>query len=321
MRLFQALGEEQNELKVRYSLAVVLFFSGDYSAAQAIYQDCLQRYRAIGDLRSSGLLLNNLGAVYAQLGDYAQAETYYTEALALKRAIGDRPLESLILANIGQVANNRGEYEQAVNYCRAALNIGRELGERATIAYAQTCLGYALAGLGWHAEAVEVFGEAIALRNELGQDILALEPLAGLVSVHLALGNTAHAQTHVETALPHLKALLTSGVVEPFRLFLAFYRVLQANHDVRGLEVLQVAYDLLQKRADGIGDEQQRHSYLTHVPTHRDIVAEYEKTPEARMAAGPQQWRQRIEEHGELTRTIEELLRGDDAPAQEDPKA
>jgi tetratricopeptide (TPR) repeat protein len=316
MRLFQSLGEEQNELKVRYSLAVVLFFSGDYSAAQAIYGDCLQRYRAIGDQRSSGLLLNNLGAVYAQLGDFVQAENNYAEALTLKRAIGDRPLESLILANIGQVANNRGDYEKALNYCRAALSIGRELGERATIAYAQTCLGYALAGLGWHAEAVEIFGEAIALRRMLGQEGLALEPLAGLVSVHLALGNASHAQTYVESALPHLKGLVTSGVVEPFRVYLAFYRVLQANHDVRGLEVLQSAYDLLQKRAAGISDETQRRSYLTNVPTHREIVAEFEKTPEARAAAGPQQWRRRIEQHSDLTRAVEDLLRPDNAPSQ-----
>ena len=65
--------------------------------------------------------------------------------------------------------------------------------------------------------------------------------------------------------------------LEPLRVYLTCYQVLQANGDPRAQDVLNTAYTLLQERAANIEDLALRRSYLENVPYHREIVAEWER--------------------------------------------
>lgn len=316
LRLYNTLGDEANIIKLHYNMALVLFYSGDYLPAQATFQECLTRARAIQDERSIALLLNNLGALYTQIGDYPQARLHYQEALERKRARGDQSYESLILANLGLLAGYEQQFQRAVEYCRAALEISQKLGEPATTAFAQTCFGDALVGLGWSAEAAAMYNEALAIRRQLGQAHQQLEPLAGLVTVYLALDQPQQALGYAEQILPHLPHILATGVTGLFRIFWSCYQALEANRDLRAIGVLDTAYAALQERAARLTDPVIRHSYLENVVIHKAIVKAHGQTAPERRSEGSQNWRQRMALHSDLVEDLRSLLRSD----QDDPE-
>jgi predicted ATPase len=314
LKLYEELGDQTNVVKLRYNMALVLFYSGEFIQARAVFADCLAYYQALDERRSAGLLLNNLGAVALQLGDYTQARHYFEEALALKRASGDRPYESLILANLGLLESYRADFQRATAACREALQISQELGERSLIAYAQTCFGQALTGLGWFAEAADLFLAALNLRQELGQKDQALEPLAGLASVYLALEQPTQALAYVEQIMPRLNQVTAAGIVEPFRIYLTCYRVLTSNHDLRAMGVLTAAHEALQGRAKRIPSETMRHIFLEQIAVHREILVAFAQAPSERRSESSQEWRTRIAEHTDLAHDLETLIRTPDNP-------
>jgi hypothetical protein len=87
--------------------------------------------------------------------------------------------------------------------------------------------------------------------------------------------------------------------------------VLQANRDLRAINVLQMAHQVLQERATRLHDEALRRSYLEQVPINREIMSEIQKTPAERKTEGAQHWQQRIDQHRNLAQDIEDLLRSD----------
>jgi hypothetical protein len=58
--------------------------------------------------------------------------------------------------------------------------------------------------------------------------------------------------------------------------FLTCYRVLQAIGDTRALAILETIHTHIQTSAANIMDPAMRRSYLENVPTHREIVKEWE---------------------------------------------
>jgi len=68
------------------------------------------------------------------------------------------------------------------------------------------------------------------------------------------------------------------GTGAPFRIYLTCYRVLQAREDPRAAQILETAFQLLQKWAANIPDEGSRRSFLENVPWHREILHEREES-------------------------------------------
>lgn len=67
------------------------------------------------------------------------------------------------------------------------------------------------------------------------------------------------------------------GLEEPFLAHLICYNVLRADEDPRAGEILDVAYHLLQERANKIDDLELRRSFLENVPYHREIVEAFRR--------------------------------------------
>ena len=101
---------------------------------------------------------------------------------------------------------------------------------------------------------------------------MALEPLAGLARVSLTQDKLAQAQTCVEKIVSQLGSETLAGTDEPFGIYLTCYRVLKANQDPRGPELLKQAHQRLLDRAAKISDDSARHRYLENVAAHREIV-------------------------------------------------
>ena len=276
LALAQAARSRQLEADSLRALGIVCYYIGDYGRGQAYYELSLPISREIGDLKGEAATLNNLGEVARSQGDYPAAKGYYGRRLQICRAIGERQGETIALANLSLVAHTLGDDEAARSYAEEMLQITRQIGHRSNQGYALNNLGHALAGLNRLAEAAGIYRQAVALRRELGERFLAMESLAGLARVMLLEGKLAEARAHVDEILAYLKTGSLEGTDEPLRIYLTCYDALRSGRDPRAREVLTTAYNLLQRWANRIADEDLRRSFLRNVRVHRRIVDEYQ---------------------------------------------
>ena len=268
--------------RILNNLGVVAVEQADYTAAKRFYQQALDLQRESGNREGESICLANLGNLNLYLGAYAEAERYYLQALTLQRETGARQHEAKTLGNLACLAQNRGDGEKAQQYARDGLHMAQEIDERSLQATMWTHLGDALAPQKRLEEATGAYRRSLALRRELGQANLAMEALAGLARVCLALGNLEEAYAHVEEILNHLESGGTlHGVISPFRVHLTCHQVLAVNKDFRAEKVLSTAHTLLQERAAKIADETLRHSFLENVAAHRKLVQAFERVRES----------------------------------------
>jgi tetratricopeptide (TPR) repeat protein len=207
--------------------------------------------------------------------------------LSLARRIGYRRGECLALACLALTFHHLGNHHLALECSQQALQITHEIGNRTIEGYALTYLGHAQAGLGHLPDAATTYQEAFTLRQQLDTMNLAMEPLAGLARLCLAQGDLPQAVAHVEQILSHLENDSLEGTLEPVRIYLTCYRILQANESEgapagsrlnrgREEEILHTAHQLLQERAAKISSKKIRRMYLENVTAHRELVYEFD---------------------------------------------
>jgi hypothetical protein len=59
-------------------------------------------------------------------------------------------------------------------------------------------------------------------------------------------------------------------------IYLICYRALKENDDPRAPQVLEQAYNMLMAQADKLENTAERHSLLSNVAVHREIISLYE---------------------------------------------
>ncbi|HQR11914.1 MAG TPA: tetratricopeptide repeat protein [Casimicrobiaceae bacterium] len=158
---------------------------GDYSAAQALYQECLAIRRRQGDQRGIAASLGNLGSVTLQQCDYPAARALYEECLAIFRKLGDRWAIAGALGNLGVAANGQGDFPAARSLHTETLTIRRELGDRRGIAASLGNLASVARDQGENAAARSCYEESMAIFQELGDRwgmVYSLEGLADVAS-------------------------------------------------------------------------------------------------------------------------------------------
>lgn len=312
LAIHRALGDLLGQSRALGNLGIVCRNQGDYPAMRAYYQEALRLKREIGDLPGESAVLNNLGVFLAGQGDYAEAQRCYQRALDIKRATGDKQGESDGLNNLGEVALRLGDYARAREYLEQAITLRTHLGDRrgqsdtlvflsllaldlGNLAQAQACaaqalriardvraeplqvhamlcLGHALLAQSRAAEAAAAYTQAFGLGRKLAEHE-AVEPLAGLALACLAQGDRDQAHAYAEEVLAGLETRILTDMEEPLRVYLQCYQVLHACGDPRAAEVLMRARNLLQVRAYGIEDAEQRRMFLEEVPVHRELGA------------------------------------------------
>ncbi len=283
LNLAQAAGARVVEAGSLRNLGSISNLQGDFVKAKAYNEQALRLYRETGYRQDESRVFNNLAIISMNLGNYPESKSYLEEALRVCREIGYRRSEISVLNDMGLVLHYLGDDEASRQYQLQALTIAEELDEPYAQGHVLTCLGHALASLGRLPEAVDAYRQALTLRHQLGQHTLAIESLAGLASVTLAQGDPAQALTHIEEILSYLKNHTLDRTEEPFRVYVACYRVLQASQDPRAQDILDAAYHLLQERAAKIADDELRRSFLENVAIHREI--ENLLSPSARAAS------------------------------------
>jgi predicted ATPase/DNA-binding XRE family transcriptional regulator len=94
-------------------LGVMLFFQGEYQRAASVWNNALQLFLELGDVRGQAYAHGNLGLVADATGDYPRALAEYGAALDLFRELGDRTYISYMTHNSGLIAYFQGDYKRA----------------------------------------------------------------------------------------------------------------------------------------------------------------------------------------------------------------
>jgi len=289
LRIFREVRDRFCQGEALYGLGVISTALADYAPARDYLEQSLRAYRGIDSQRPEGWVLVRLGLVFHLQGDYASAGRYYEQAMHIGRETGGWQVEAMALMYTGLLSHHLGDDGAAQEYSQQALLVisNLNLGWAVDLIYVFVVLGHALTGLGHPstgsgqclAEAADAYRQALTLHRERGQHHLAVESLAGLARVALTQGDPAGALAHVQEILDYMEGHpALEGTLEPLRIYLTCYRVLQASGDPHAGEILDAAYHLLQERAATIEDEGLRRSHLENVAEHREIVATWKAT-------------------------------------------
>ena len=274
--LNRLVGYRHGEGNVLTSLGYIFMNQGSYTTATTYFQQVCDIRRETGNKQGQSQGLLSLGFAAHFQGQYAEAENYYHKSLRLARDTSSWRVECMTLSYLGLLAHNLGNQQIALAYCQQALQIAKEFGDRSNEGYVLTHLGHAFTSLGRLVDAAKSYRQAVLLRRELGQPQLSMEPLAGLARVSLIQQNLSRAMGYIEEILDHLKDQTLYSTDEPFRIYLTCYQILQAGQDDRATEVLELAYNGLQKRAAKINDNACQRSFLTNIAVHKEVIETWE---------------------------------------------
>jgi len=283
LRIKQEIGEWARAGTTYGNLGVVARAQGKYEQAIHYHQQSLAITEEAGDELGRGRTCNNLGVVAACLGQYEQAEVYYRQSLTIRQEIGDREGEATTLGNLGTLAFTRGDYGQAAAFQAQSLRIRQEIGDRAGECLALMGLGLVDGRLGRFEQARSRLETAVSLSHTLHNTGLREEALTMLADISLAQGQPAAARELLADVLTSLARGRQFGGAEYGCLnYLICYRVLQANEDERGREILNAAYEQIQAEKEGIQDAALRRSFVESVPWRQELLAEWKRLESAK---------------------------------------
>jgi len=275
LRIYREMGDLVGEGWALEIVGHAALFQWAFDEAKVYYRQSLRIRREIGDQVNEGWGLLYLGIVFNCLGDYGRSRDFCEQGLHILREVSHPRGQCSALMLPGEVSHHLGDDKAARKYSEQAILVGQDAGDRSTSAGAMVVLGHALANLGHLTEAADAYRQALTLRRRLDEHGRASVPLAGLARLCLAQGEIAHAQAHVKEILGYLETGNLGRVIEPLRVYLTCYWVLEAAGDPRADHILEEAHSLLQDRAARISDEEERRSFLENVAAHREIVREY----------------------------------------------
>lgn len=246
--------------------------NGNYALAREYYEQSYKISQMTGDQNNVIASLANLGYVAGMLGDFSAARSYYEQALRMAMEVGNLYQEIYTLINISALDGIQGRGDPARQNAQKAAELARKASDRSGEAWAMLYLGHAHLLIEEFESAQSAYRSCAAIREELGQPTLAMEPLAGLVEVHLAQADLEAASPPAEQVLDFLTDGSTlDGVDEPLRVLYACYSYLLKKKDPRSRHILQKAKEMLEAQASKFSDEAERRSYIENIPWRRAV--------------------------------------------------
>ena len=108
---------------------ILAWTAGDLHTARKHFENTLEYFRSIDDLRNVSGMLNNLGIVSAREGDHAAARSFFEESLQLYNELGFESQRAQVLANIGALSSDCDDFEAARRFLEESLRIHRNLSD------------------------------------------------------------------------------------------------------------------------------------------------------------------------------------------------
>ena len=169
LSIWRELGEE-GKAGAAYTLDLLgepATEEGDYESAPGLFQEALEIYKEINNLRGISQIYMQLGWAAMRTGDLRQAESHLEQFLTLEQQAGDQTSLAFAFSGLGEVAVRLGQYDRAISLLERGLELNRLRGDK-------WGTGTLLGSLGWVAlrqrdlkKMRERLGESLAVRMEI----------------------------------------------------------------------------------------------------------------------------------------------------------
>jgi tetratricopeptide (TPR) repeat protein len=198
---FRAIGSKWGESFVINGMGYFAFGRGRPLEARQLCQEALAYRREIGDAAGMSMALLILCRVAYMLGDYEEGRGLLQESLALQQTVNSKIVVVDCFNLLGQIAYAQGQLEEAEAHFRQELAIVRDLGHREFQSWCLSRLGAAVLAQGRQADAAGLLAEGLALAESSGDP-------QGMAYTHNQLGELAFKQGARDTARQHWRAAL-----------------------------------------------------------------------------------------------------------------
>jgi len=272
------LGDEN--VLARNLANVSLFYSeyGELGRGAHLLEQQVALSRRLADRESEAVGVTNLGYQLVQLGMSARAIEELNRGVELALGIGHRPHAAYGRLNLALAYLREAEPDRALSALEIAIPELGALQDRFGQAAGQSYLALVKEACGEYVDALEQFARARATLVEIGVHGCANDATAGMVRCLLALGRVEEAREETDALWEHLSNEGPGGMEFPVRAYLTCADLFAAIGDVaRSKTAIEKGYRELLARADRIGDEACRTSFLESVPEHRAITERWRK--------------------------------------------
>jgi len=187
LKFYNQMGDERKAAWSSIYLGMASIESADrIDEGLDLVQQCVTKFRQLGDKAGEAQALNILGELARVDGDYGAAKIYYEECLELVKQSGERIREAIQYENLGVVAYHHKDYDLAQDYLKKGLVLFLEMGAPFGLATILGSLAGPTASLGYPKRAARLLGASNAQLETLGID----QQPADQVEVKLFIENT-----------------------------------------------------------------------------------------------------------------------------------
>ena len=151
----------------------ILFATGDLHGAISRYQQALQLFTRIGDVKHESRCRINMGGVFLNLGDLQEAEEHAGRGLETARAARGKESIASAYSLVGRVSLCKDDWDKVVDAFQNAVQLYRETGDRWGEAGTTYTLGRAHLAQGDQAKALRQFKTLVVL---VGPEMLRSNP-------------------------------------------------------------------------------------------------------------------------------------------------
>ena len=166
--LARASGDRYTEALALLISGLVAVGAAELDQANDYLQASLRLFDGEGSDRWRPYVLKNLGFVAYKRGDYASADALFNQALGEFRALGNSYGTAITLINMGRIARDQRELTTAANCYAEALALCWDQGDKVNIANCLRGMGNVAAQAGQFVRAVHLLGADQALRDSIG---------------------------------------------------------------------------------------------------------------------------------------------------------
>ncbi|MEZ4663082.1 MAG: AAA family ATPase [Caldilineaceae bacterium] len=190
------------EARILNVRGIVALDTGDYVAAQPLFEQANVAFQQLGKLADQAGALGNLALLYQYQNQPAETQRYCEAALALFQQIGHRRGHGNQLETLGNLAVDQGEFTRALTYFRQSLQLREEVADRYGISVMQVNLGFLHIRLAALEQARRYLEPCLAFTRQAGAKLPQCYALNYLAYAASAAGDYAAAQTLLDESLP-----------------------------------------------------------------------------------------------------------------------
>jgi len=175
--------DETEKAAIIHNLAGIYADTGKIEQAIALYQQSLELFKQIGDVRGKAATLHCLANIYANTGKIEQAIDFYQQSLELKEQIGDVQGKAATLHQRANIYAKTGKIEQAIALYQQSLELKEQIGDVQGKAATLNQLGIIYANTGNIEQAIALYQQSLEINEQIGNlqgKAATLHQLAGI---------------------------------------------------------------------------------------------------------------------------------------------